>query len=445
MGVGATFIAGLLHRFRWIAWVGLLIILLVAIRMTLEGLGGDGIDVYNASTALISENTVDNAYDDGIVVASDAGQYLEGKNARSEYRPFFFGTSSVVILDNDVTDSGTDGIEVNGISTATVDLNRVINSGVNGFLAGGAFNGDVILTSNTFTDNPTGARFESGLIDLTGEANTFKGGVIGLQFDPAKTFGVTGFEEIFIPYGEGEGGYYISVPVFGETSANLNLVDNTIGTTVFDDTSKYYVELLNGALFNPGTPTIINGLNATYDDFRPSDVGGILSPEQYTALENKIWHYNDDPEVGLFFFGVQQDEINDEDAYNTYSGFAGPGSQFRITILGLPRLPGAGGGAGGGGGGAGGFTGNIADFLANIAPAAGGPDGGKKKPQSISVAEQLADLEPAAGGAGDEQDAACWSQAIAAASAGAPVNYSFGSSMEESLNQAAACGSGTGI
>ncbi|WEK05504.1 MAG: TerC family protein [Candidatus Devosia phytovorans] len=40
MGVGATFIAGLLHRFRWIAWVGLLIILLVAIRMTLEGLGG---------------------------------------------------------------------------------------------------------------------------------------------------------------------------------------------------------------------------------------------------------------------------------------------------------------------------------------------------------------------------------------------------------------------
>lgn len=40
MGVGATFIAGLLHRFRWIAWVGLLIILLVAVRMTLEGLGG---------------------------------------------------------------------------------------------------------------------------------------------------------------------------------------------------------------------------------------------------------------------------------------------------------------------------------------------------------------------------------------------------------------------
>ena len=39
MGVAATFIAGLLHKYRWIAWVGLLIILFVAIRMTLEGLG----------------------------------------------------------------------------------------------------------------------------------------------------------------------------------------------------------------------------------------------------------------------------------------------------------------------------------------------------------------------------------------------------------------------
>lgn len=39
MGVAATFIARLLHRFRWIAWVGLLIILFVALRMTLEGLG----------------------------------------------------------------------------------------------------------------------------------------------------------------------------------------------------------------------------------------------------------------------------------------------------------------------------------------------------------------------------------------------------------------------
>jgi YjbE family integral membrane protein len=39
MGVAATFIARLLHRYRWIAWIGLIIILLVAVRMALEGLG----------------------------------------------------------------------------------------------------------------------------------------------------------------------------------------------------------------------------------------------------------------------------------------------------------------------------------------------------------------------------------------------------------------------
>lgn len=39
MGVAATFIAGLLHKYRWIAWVGLLIIFFVALRMALEGLG----------------------------------------------------------------------------------------------------------------------------------------------------------------------------------------------------------------------------------------------------------------------------------------------------------------------------------------------------------------------------------------------------------------------
>lgn len=37
MGVAATFIARLLSRFRWIAWLGLLIILYVAVKMLYEG------------------------------------------------------------------------------------------------------------------------------------------------------------------------------------------------------------------------------------------------------------------------------------------------------------------------------------------------------------------------------------------------------------------------
>jgi YjbE family integral membrane protein len=38
MGVASTFIAGLLHKHRWIAWVGLIVILYVAARMVYEGI-----------------------------------------------------------------------------------------------------------------------------------------------------------------------------------------------------------------------------------------------------------------------------------------------------------------------------------------------------------------------------------------------------------------------
>lgn len=37
MGVAASLIAGLLHRYRWIAWIGLVVILFVAIRMLYHG------------------------------------------------------------------------------------------------------------------------------------------------------------------------------------------------------------------------------------------------------------------------------------------------------------------------------------------------------------------------------------------------------------------------
>lgn len=37
MGFAASFVARLLHRFRWIAYIGLLIILYVALKMLLDG------------------------------------------------------------------------------------------------------------------------------------------------------------------------------------------------------------------------------------------------------------------------------------------------------------------------------------------------------------------------------------------------------------------------
>jgi YjbE family integral membrane protein len=42
MGVAASFIAGLLERYRWIAWVGLVIVLYIALKLIWEG----GVDVW---------------------------------------------------------------------------------------------------------------------------------------------------------------------------------------------------------------------------------------------------------------------------------------------------------------------------------------------------------------------------------------------------------------
>lgn len=46
MGLAASFVARLLHRYRWIAYVGLLVILYVAVKMTLDGAVGQFPDTF---------------------------------------------------------------------------------------------------------------------------------------------------------------------------------------------------------------------------------------------------------------------------------------------------------------------------------------------------------------------------------------------------------------
>ena len=407
----------------------------------IRDLDGDGIDVSNVSTALIETNTVVNAYDDGIVVTgneSGNGDDQQSDSRNIFYFPWFGMDTNVVIRDNDVTDSGTDGIEIKNMTHAEIDINRVLNSGASGFLASGVYNGDVILTGNIFTDNNIGARFESGLIDLTGAANSFIGGVDGMEFDPATEYAYLGWQEIFVPFEE-EGGYYIYIPMFGEMPAELNLVNDTIGTTIFSGPSQYYVELLNGALFNPGTPTILDGLNATYDTINPAAQGGFLTTAQFDQIESKIHHYVDEQTLGLFFYGLIDDAdagdtINDKDTYRVFGGYRPGNGPLSLTITGLPNIPG--------------FSGSIANFLNSIAPAAG-----NDTERRASTVEELASLEPAAGGSTPPVPAqnsssapvdttTCWGDAMAAASGGSIVNMSFGDGPDSALSNAAACQSG---
>lgn len=406
---------------------------LFAKEIFFEGISGDGIEVVNSGDTRIVGNRINETEKDGIIVWNTGFSDRKPDLADiSEFDSFAipFNGSRVVIRDNVVRNAGQDGIDVTNISDARIIENTVRRSGVNGFLAAGSYNGDILLQGNFFYNNPVGARFESGLIDLTGDTNTFSRGNVGLQFDPSGSMFPEMPEEG--PFEMGLKSISFFDPIYGPFGTGLNLVDNTIGTTVFE---KYtgegdlFVELLNGALFAPDMPTVINGLNASYNGFSPALAGGLLSQEEFDAIENRIVHFTDDPTLGLFFFGFAPLSASltidqQEDIFRIINGFAPQGGNLNVLITGLPEIPGAPGGGPTGG--------DIANFLANITPAAGG-EGGEPTPDDLN------NINPAAGG--NQQQASCWGDAVGMAGNGQSVNINYGSGGEDILNGAASCGS----
>ncbi len=390
----------------------------------------NGIHVVDVNRSLVDGNSVSftESYPDGtngILVeahsyADDGDDDEEFSSRETGHLTFAlfegaedFGYETIVSNNLTVDNAPQNGIMIDGdIDSALIASNIVTNNGINGLFAKGPDLGTVTLTGNRFTNNPTGARFESGLIDLTGASNTFNGGEVAL---------------LFAPFDLGEGGF-----------AGMTLAGDTIGTTVFNGQSQFYVQLANGAFFDPGTPTLLDGTHASFNGLVPDVTGGNLTQAQYDGLEDRIFHYNDDQTLGLFFFGVVAPEegstqaqggFDQEDAFNRFALFNVPGNGLNVTITGLPTIPGFNNPA-------------PAPFsVANIEPAAGGDEGSQtpKNPQEV---------EPAAGG--DEtqnppqggEETSCWSDAVQSVGAGKPVNISYATG-PDSLNDLSKCQNGS--
>lgn len=418
----------------------------------------DGIAIDGASQVLVDLNTVTNSGNDGIRVLGWEGFFGAAKQAESKVVLSSVSDTlpswSAVITNNTVTQpseepSGADGIEVSGYDEIYVGYNTVSNFAENGLFVSGPFNGYVTVEGNTFNDNDIGAHFQSGLIDLTGEGNQFNRGRVGLRFAPVEMYYPTVYEIEPIDPPSPIYSYLelVDDDAPGVSPASQNPPTNfggTIGAQIFDGQSEYFVELDNGAFFEPGTPTWLNGLNSSYrmpggEFLTPAASGGLLSAFDLAYLEAGFYHYIDDSSLGRFWFGQQKPDDTDgvppEDIFNTFGQFGGRAGNIVVTLLGLPRLPGQGGGGAGGAGGAGG--GNITDFLNSITPAAGDEEG--QSGEGASTPEQLAAIETAAGG--NTQSANCWSDATANAQNGSATTISFSSSVgEETLQQEAACG-----
>ncbi len=432
---------------------------------TVDTSADDGIQVVGATDVLVDGNYVVDSGDDGINILGFAGYYDEATNSDIQYAkvaltdaypvwPTFYaevtnnvveasGTTEAPAVLSDLKyplqslASGGDGIQVEGFDSALIAGNEVTDSAQNGLYVSGFNNGYVGVFGNTFTRNDIGAQFESGLIILTEEGNEFVGGRVGMRFAPYDFASVYGGEGYY--YGNTEWGIYadmysypFSVPYAGY--APLALVDNdgvggfggTIGAQSFNGQSEYFVELANEAFFAPGEPTILDGLESTYvtpfGAVLPATTG--LSIQQANYLEDMFYHYVDQNDLGLFFFGAtaQNANIDLEDIFKEFDPFLSGSGGVNVQIQGMPTLPNP-----------------LALRLAGIAPAAGdeeGQDNGQGN-GSPAANEDVADIEPAAGGQG--QDVACWGDAIADASAGVTTTYSFGFGADEILSDASGC------
>ncbi len=378
--------------------------------------GDDGVDVSGVNFVTASGNVISDTQDDGINITSlFYNHFFSDSDGDEDMQVSLRGPLNGVITvadisGNVVSAAGGDGIQTTDISDLTVQDNIISDSGVRGFYVSGGENGDVEVSGNTFFNNPTSAEFESGLIDLTGDTNFFIGGNTALRFSPVE---VLSFSEV-------EG--LEATPTFSD----LNLVNNTIGTSFFAGQSQFFVELNNGAFFNPGAPTLLNGLDATYltpfGFVVPSATAGVISLNQFNFLESRFFHFTDDATLGLFFFGFVPG-IQQEDLYNTFNPFASGSPNVNLTLLGLPSIPGA--RAAGGG--------NLGAFLNNLAPAAGDEENGNA---GLSP-EQLNAIETAAG---EGSSSSCWSDALGASNQGQVSSLNFSTDPQQAVSEQAACG-----
>ena len=355
-----------------------------------------GILIEGANSVLVDGNVTIGSVDDTIKVIG---------RGEMDMAPDMFEAT----ISNNITGlTSGDGIEAGGFDTLNLIDNTVSNALGAGIHASQSNNGDVTMSGNVLTDNTVGALFESGNIDLLGDPNIITGGNVGLRFAPAPLSG-GGFAPMTL-VNDGN-------PSFG----------GSIGEQFFSGQSLFFVELDNGAFFDPGTPTVLNGLNSTYDTpdglVTPSDTAGALTATEFSFIDGKIFDFIDDNTLGLFFFGSppvvlavdidEEDFIRSPDVNNT--NFSG----LNLTVLGLPNVPGGPG-----------LPGN----LNNIETFAGGP-----APEGGFTPEQLNNIATASGGE-NTQNAGCWPDIPGIALGGQIANIGYNDTQTGSfLNSIADC------
>jgi len=187
-------------------------------------------------------------------------------------------TDAIVNLDgNTAVSGGVNGVHFESLSGATINTaNTDITGGTNGFKAFGSTAAGATSRLN-FTNAALRGTFGAGL-----SVTTTAGGS-GIDTNLGGGLTLTG------------------LPSLALSGPNQTLVGDTLGDTRFVSVNGgNYIELSNGALFEPGRPTIIDGTTAFFDGVQ---VPAGSPPALLQSIENRIIDFDDNNTLGQIFFG----------------------------------------------------------------------------------------------------------------------------------------------
>ncbi|MEM1049569.1 MAG: right-handed parallel beta-helix repeat-containing protein, partial [Pseudomonadota bacterium] len=299
---------------------------------------GHNAGIIGAATTTIMSNTITGTTVAGIGVAglSDNASMtvtdntITGGQNGIGHNGGIVGTATTTITGNTIT--GQTGIAFNGVVSTTNANGVAINSntGITGTTADAvAFNAAVTGAGVTLNDNTNvvgatnGVRFVSldgATVETVG--STITGAMNGFMATASTTAGAESILTFANSAITGRAGAGLSVtttaggsgvttdlgtdltltgnPALALSGPNQSLVGNTLSNTVFNSVNGgNFIELANGALFEPGRPTIIDGTTALFDGVQ---VPAGSEPFLVQSVESRIIDFDDADTLGQIFF-----------------------------------------------------------------------------------------------------------------------------------------------
>ena len=210
----------------------------------------------------------------------------------------FIDSSSIAgfsVDDARLTGNSGDGVAISGSSIDDVSFDggtSIQDNGGTGIdIAASAVagtNGSILFGNASITDNVTGILVDNAdtmaPLLLTFGATEISGGVDGLVLSGPG-----------IALSGGGGAIPSGITVGGGMAPGDGVFGGSLGTLAFSGQSGDFIRLENGALFNPGTPTVIDASNVSFDGV----AGGKLTDIQRQGVMDKIVDFNDDSTLGL--------------------------------------------------------------------------------------------------------------------------------------------------